>query len=212
MLFRSAIVLEHIAPIYQPNAQAFHWFDVTIVSIFSVEYLLRLLTASVHPEFAGRRFPRLAYAFSFYAVVDLIAIAPFYFSLLSEGSKLLMVDADMLRALRLMRLARIFKLSRELVPAWNEFQRLNAGLSFRAKLYALLEPTGHSGRLHIYLDNFIVFWIALSILCVILESVDSVEQLFALQFHWIDVIAFTIFTLEYLARVYTAPEIGRAHV
>lgn len=195
-----AIVLEHVPEIHQPNAQVFHWFDVITVAIFSIEYLLRLFTAPVHPEFAGHRFPRLRYALSFYAVVDLIAILPFYFS------QFFTVDVEMLRVLRLLRLARIFKLSRALVPAWEEFQALNADRTFRGKLYALLEPTGHSGRLHIFFDNFIVFWIALSIVCVILESVESIEHLFVAQFAWIDVIAFSIFTLEYLARVYTAPE------
>lgn len=195
-----AIVLEHIPEIYQPHAQEFHWFDVITVAIFSVEYLLRLLTAAVHPEFAGKRFPRLRYALSFYAVVDLIAILPFYFS------QFFTVDVDMLRLLRLLRLARIFKLSRELVPAWQEFQALNVNRTFRGRLYALLEPTGHSGRMHIFLDNVIVFWIALSIICVVLESVDSINQLFAAQFAWIDVIAFNIFTIEYLARLYAAPE------
>ncbi len=195
-----AIVLEHIPTIYQPNAPLFHWFDVTTVAIFSVEYLLRLFTAPVHPEFAGHRFPRLRYALSFYALVDLVAILPFYFS------QFFTVDVEMLRVLRLLRLARIFKLSRELIPAWEEFQALNADRSFRGKLYALLEPTGHSGRLHIFFDNFIVFWIALSIVCVVLESVDSIGHLFAAQFAWIDVIAFTIFTIEYAARLYTAPE------
>jgi len=195
-----AIVLEHVSEIHQPNAQAFHWFDVITVAIFSIEYLLRLFTAPVHPEFAGHRFPRLRYALSFYAVVDLFAILPFYFS------QFFTADVEMLRVLRLLRLARIFKLSRALVPAWEEFQALNANRTFRGKLYALLEPTGHSGRLHIFFDNFIVFWIALSIICVVLESVESIEHLFAAQFAWIDVIAFSIFTLEYLARVYTAPE------
>lgn len=195
-----AIVLEHIPEIYLPNTRAFHWFDLITVAIFSVEYLLRLLTASEHPDFAGHRYPRLRYALSFYALVDLVAILPFYFSQFFTG------DVEMLRVLRLLRLMRIFKLSRELVPAWAELQSLNAGRTVRAKLYALLEPTGHSGRLHIVVDNFIVFWIALSIVCVVLESVDSIGHLFAAQFAWIDAIAFSIFTLEYIARLYTAPE------
>ena len=195
-----AIVLEHISEIYQPHAETFHWFDLITVAIFSVEYLLRLYTAPVHPEFAGYRFPRLRYALSFYALVDMVAILPFYFS------QFFTVDVEMLRVLRLLRLLRIFKLSRELVPAWTEFISLNADRTFRAKLYALLEPTGHSGRLHIIVDNFIVFWIALSIVCVVLESVDSIGHLFEIQFAWIDAIAFTVFTIEYLARVYTAPE------
>lgn len=195
-----AIVLENTPEIYQPHAWAFHWFDVITVVFFTLEYLLRLLSATSHPDFAHKRFPRLSYFFSFYALVDFIAIAPFYFAQIAP------VDVEMLRILRIMRLARMFKLSRQLVPAWHEFRKLNQHRSFRAKVYAVLEPTGHSGHLHIIVDNFIVFWIALSILCVVLETVDHIHALFYVEFYWIDIIAFSIFTVEYIARLYSAPE------
>ena len=195
-----AVLIENTPEIYNANAAWFHWFDVVTVGIFTAEYVLRVATAHVNPDFAGKSFPRLRYAFSFYALVDLIAIAPFYFARFVD------VDVEMLRVLRVMRLARMFKLSRQLIPAWHEFQELNAGRSFRAKVFAMLEPTGHSGRLHTYIDNFIVFWIALSITCVVFETVASVHALFATEFMVIDVIAFSIFTLEYIARVYSAPE------
>jgi voltage-gated potassium channel len=195
-----AVVFETIPEIHVPNAGWFHAFDLITVGIFTIEYVLRVFSAPMLPEYANSRYPRLQYVFSLYALIDLIAIAPFYLVLLTP------VDLEALRVLRLMRLVRIFKLSRVLVPAWEEFQRLNEGRGFRAKVFALLEPTGHSGRLHIFLDNFIVFWIALSMLCVILESVDSIHHLFAAEFYWIDIIAFSIFSVEYVARVYSAPE------
>ena len=195
-----AVVLEHVPPLYDANAAWFHLFDVVTVAIFTVEYLLRVATANLHPDFAASRFPRLRYALSFYALIDFIAIAPFYFA------RFIDVDVEMLRVLRLMRLMRMFKLSRQLIPAWHEFQALNAGRSFRAKVFALLEPTGHSGRLHVYFDNFIVFWVALSISCVIFETVEPLHILFAREFYVIDVLAFSIFTLEYAARLYAAPE------
>ncbi len=195
-----AIILEHNPAIYQPLAWQFHWFDVITVALFTAEYLLRLATAPSNPEFAQHRFPRLRYAFSFVALVDLVAIAPFYFV------QFVSFDVEALRMLRLVRLLRMLKLSRQLIPAWHEFQALNRGRSLRARIYALLEPTGHSGRLHIYVDNFIVFWVALSIICVVLETVESVRVISADYFAWIDVIAFTIFTIEYAARLYSAPE------
>ena len=195
-----AVVLEHVPEVYEPHAHLFHWFDVVTVGIFTVEYALRWLTASVNPEFAGRPWARLRYTFSFYALVDLVAIAPFYFA------QFVAVDVEMLRVLRLLRLMRMLKLSRQLIPAWHEFQEMNRHRTLRAKVFALLEPTGHSGRLHYYVDNFIVFWIALSIVCVVLESVESVHRIFSTQFRWVDAIAFTVFTLEYVARLYCAPE------
>lgn len=195
-----AVLIENTPEIYNSYTSTFHWFDVLTVGIFTIEYVLRVATAHLHPDYAHKSFPRLRYAFSFYALIDLIAIAPFYFARFVD------VDVEMLRVLRVMRLARMFKLSRQIVPAWHEFQELNQGLTLRAKVFALLEPTGHSGRLHTYIDNFIVFWIALSITCVVFETVASVHALFATEFMVIDVIAFTIFTIEYIARVYSAPE------
>jgi voltage-gated potassium channel len=195
-----AIIAEHIEPIYAGREFAFHVFDVVTVAVFTVEYLLRLATAPLDPEFAGKRFARLRYATSFYAMVDLLAIAPFYFA------GFVNLDVEMMRALRLLRLMRIMKLSRYMVPAWREFQELNKGRTFRSRLFALLEPTGHSGRLHVYVDNFIMFWVMLSIVCVVLESVQSVHSVLTLEFFLIDALAFSIFTVEYIARLYTAPE------
>ncbi len=195
-----AVLIENTPEIYNAYASSFHWFDVITVGVFTLEYVLRVATAHLHPDYAGRSFPRLRYALSFYALVDLIAIAPFYFARFVD------VDVEMLRVLRVLRLMRMFKLSRQLIPAWKEFQELNQGRSLRAKVYAMLEPTGHSGRLHAYIDNFIVFWVALSITCVVMETVVSVRALFATEFFVIDVMAFTIFSIEYAARVYAAPE------
>jgi voltage-gated potassium channel len=195
-----AVLIENTPEIYNTHTAWFHWFDVVTVGIFTAEYVMRVATAHLNPEFASQRFPRLRYALSFYALIDLVAIAPFYFARFVD------VDVEMLRVLRVLRLARMFKLSRQLIPAWHEFQMLNEGRSLRAKVFAMLEPTGHSGRLHSYIDNFVVFWIALSITCVVFETVASVRSLFAVEFEVIDVMAFTIFTIEYIARVYTAPE------
>jgi len=195
-----SIILEHIEAIYTPYAQWFDLLDWVLIGIFTLEYMLRLATAPLDPEFAGSRFPRLRYIFSFYALVDLLAIAPAYIA------GFMALNADETRILRLLRLMRVFKLSRHLVPAWQEFQSLNRHRSFRARLYALLEPTGHSGRLHAYVDNFVIFWVLLSIVSVILRSVDSLAELFPVEFLIIDTLAFAVFSVEYLARLYTAPE------
>lgn len=68
--------------------------EVVTVVIFTVEYLLRLWVAD----------HRLRFATSFFGIIDLLAIAPFYLSL---G-----VDLRTVRAFRLLRLFRIFKLAR----------------------------------------------------------------------------------------------------
>ena len=69
-------------------------FERVTVVIFTIEYIVRLCCCR----------PRFAYARSFFGVVDLLAILPFYFAL---G-----VDLRSLRAFRLLRLFRLLKLAR----------------------------------------------------------------------------------------------------
>lgn len=68
--------------------------EVITVAIFTVEYALRVIIAE----------RKLRFVFSFYGVVDLLAILPFY---LSTG-----LDLRAIRVIRLLRLFRIFKLVR----------------------------------------------------------------------------------------------------
>ena len=79
--------------------------ETGIVAVFTVEYVLRLWTADLrHPE-KGWFFARIRYVFSVSAIVDLLAILPSYLPyLLPEG----MLG---IRALRLIRLTRIFKVT-----------------------------------------------------------------------------------------------------
>ncbi len=195
-----AIFAEHVEAIELAHADFLQGFDRVCVTIFTVEYLLRVWVAPLDPRYHGKSFARLRYMASPYALIDFIAIFPFYLTALVG------VDLASLQLLRMVRLLRILKLTRNVVPAWREFQALNQGRTFRAKLYALMEPTGHSGQLRVYVDNFIVFWVLLSIVCVVLESVQSVHNILSLQFILIDTVAFGVFTVEYLIRLYIAPE------
>ncbi|WP_417730386.1 ion transporter [Rosistilla oblonga] len=71
-----------------------HFFEIASITVFSVEYLVRLLVAD----------RKIAFMTSFFGVVDLLAILPFY---LSFG-----VDLRSIRALRLLRLFWMLKLVR----------------------------------------------------------------------------------------------------
>ena len=100
-----AIILESVAEIGNAYRYLFHGFELASVAIFSIEYLARLWAA---PSLDDVRFKhpvwgRLRYAVSPAAVVDLAAILPFYLSAF--------VSVD-LRFLRVVRLVRIFKLTR----------------------------------------------------------------------------------------------------
>lgn len=192
-----ALLFEHVPGIYEPNKAWFHFFDVVSVAIFSVEYLVRLYLAPEDEEFKGSRYPRLAYFFSPFAIIDLLAIAPFYLTMF------LTVDLRVLRALRLLRM---FKLLRVLIPAVKDFRLRNRGRTVRQKVHALVWPSEYGGRLHEYFDTFIVIWVVVSVVAVVLESVESLHFILNLEFIILDTVAVSIFTLEYMMRVYSAPE------
>lgn len=100
------IILESFQPINERYQEAFWIFEVIVVIVFTLEYLIRLWTADlVHPELSPFR-ARLAFAFSGYGLIDLAAILPFYLPFL------LAFDLRFIRILRVVRLLRIFKLNR----------------------------------------------------------------------------------------------------
>ena len=92
-----AVVLESVESVrqvYGPLLRSIEWF---FTLLFTVEYVLRLISI---------RRP-IAYATSFFGLVDLLAIIPTYLSLLVAGTQSLLV----IRALRLLRIFRILKLA-----------------------------------------------------------------------------------------------------
>lgn len=89
-----AFALETLPSLSEEWRRWLRIFEIATVVVFTAEYILRLLVGK----------PRLAYAFSFFGIIDLLAILPFY---LSTG-----VDLRSIRAFRFLRLFRLFKLAR----------------------------------------------------------------------------------------------------
>lgn len=75
------------------------------VAAFAVEYLLRLWTSVENPKCRGAILGRVRYALSPMALIDLIAIAPFFVPWIGT-------DLLTLRAFRLIRLLRLLKFGR----------------------------------------------------------------------------------------------------
>ncbi len=192
-----AMLFEHVPAVYEPNKHWFHWFDVFSVIVFTFEYGLRFYLAPEDHEFQGRKNPRIGYIKSPFAIIDFLAVAPFYLQAL--------VPVD-LRALRALRLLRILKLFRILIPAFKEFVLANAGRSFRQKMHALVFPSSRGGALHNIFDLFIAFWVVISVIAVVLESVQSISYILHLEFIILDMIAVMIFTIEYCMRIYCCVE------
>ncbi len=90
------VLLESVPSLHDRFIDEFNILEWFFTIIFSIEYVLRLYCV-LRP---------LKYATSFYGVIDLLSILPTYLSLIFSGTHYLLV----IRALRLMRVFRIFKL------------------------------------------------------------------------------------------------------
>jgi voltage-gated potassium channel len=104
------VMLESVTSFHQEYGEALRITEWVFTGLFTIEYVLRLLT------FGHRR----GYAVSFFGVVDLLAILPTYLSLFVGGAQSLVV----IRSLRLLRIFRVLKL----VQFLGEARMLQAAL------------------------------------------------------------------------------------
>lgn len=100
-----AIVLESVPVIGAAWTGFFTVFELVSVAVFSAEYLLRLWSCVEKPGFERPVMGRLRYALTPMALVDLIAVLPFFLPMIGW-------DMRFARVLRLVRLARVAKLGR----------------------------------------------------------------------------------------------------
>jgi len=101
-----AICLESFRDLERQYFYYFKIFEVFTVSVFTIEYLIRLFTADqLFPE-RNKIVAVLFYIVSPLAIIDLLAILPFFLPMF------IAFDLRILRLLRMIRLVRIFKLGR----------------------------------------------------------------------------------------------------
>lgn len=98
-----AIILESVKPYQAVYGRWFDSLELFSITIFTVEYLLRVWSSTESSVYGRGWRGRLRYMVTPMAVVDLAAILPFYLSMFVS------FDA---RILRILRLLRVFKLSR----------------------------------------------------------------------------------------------------
>jgi len=110
--FATLIVLNTLAVIIDTFEIAGAWrealqiFEDVSVVIFTVEYIARIYVSDLLRPHLSRAGARLKYVFSFMAVIDLLAVLPFYIPVFIP------VDLRVLRVIRLVRLLRIIKINR----------------------------------------------------------------------------------------------------
>lgn len=94
------VILESVASLKAAYGNIFYIAEWVFTILFTLEYVLRLYAIN----------KPLKYAFSFFGIVDLLSILPTFLSLVLPGSQYLLT----IRAFRLLRVFRVFKLTRYL--------------------------------------------------------------------------------------------------
>ena len=106
------VMLDSVSSIRQSYGTLLYIGEWLFTIFFSIEYLLRLFSV-------GRP---MAYATSFFGIVDLMAVLPTYFSIFLPGTQYLLV----IRILRVLRIFRVLKLVQYLSEARQLGQALRA--------------------------------------------------------------------------------------
>ena len=100
-----AVIVGTVQSVELRFGRLLYFFEVFSVAVFTVEYILRLWTCPEDKRYRHGIAGRLRYALTPMALVDLMAIAPFY--IVGFG-----VDLRYLRALRLLRIVAVLKVGR----------------------------------------------------------------------------------------------------
>ena len=101
-----SIVLESFPQIAVRYYRLLDGFETFTVIVFTIEYLLRIWTADM--LYKKSKHPYLKYIFSAMAIIDLLAIVPYYLPFFSADLRFL----RMMRLLRMFRILRVLKLGR----------------------------------------------------------------------------------------------------
>ncbi|MBB3330716.1 voltage-gated potassium channel [Halomonas campaniensis] len=113
------------------------FLEVVFVSLFILEYLLRLYVAGEDPRYRGIG-GRIRYVFSIWALIDLVAILPFFLGFLTHSNAFLL---RLLRILRILRLSRLGRFSR----AWSALAE-----ALNARVHELLLSVGVAALLLLF--------------------------------------------------------------
>ncbi len=103
-----AVILETVEDFSSRYQVFFSTFEVFSIGVFTIEYLLRLWTCTIEDGFRSPIKGRIRFALTPLAILDVIAVFPFYLPMIMP------LDLRFTRALRLFRLFRLLKMGRYL--------------------------------------------------------------------------------------------------
>ncbi len=139
-----SMILETIPFIRASWGKILRYVEVVSVIIFTIEYILRLYVSDLTFPSRSHLKSSLKFIFSFYGLVDILAIAPFYLPFFIK------LDLRYLRILRLLRFIRIFKINRYN----NSLQLLGSVIAEKKTELAM---TGFVSFIVIFIASFLMY-------------------------------------------------------
>lgn len=139
-----ALIIETHPEIKESIGDFLHIFEICIVFIFTIEYLMRIYIADISHPSSNRIKSRMKFIFSTFGIIDLLSIIPFFMPMLIR------IDLRFLRIFRIMRFFRIFKITR-----YNS--SLNLIYSVIKEKRAELAMTWFVGILILIVASFLMF-------------------------------------------------------
>jgi voltage-gated potassium channel len=102
----AAVMLETVHELWASYHAVFRAFEIFSVVVFTVEYILRVSCCTVEIRYRSSIMGRLRYMATPMAMIDLLAVLPFYLAIMFG------LDLRVMRIIRLVRLFRMLKLVR----------------------------------------------------------------------------------------------------
>jgi voltage-gated potassium channel len=121
------IILNFIPTLSLKYYVAFNIFETISVSVFTIEYFLRLWTCNLNKKYKGSFKGRLKYMFTPLALIDLLAIIPLYIPMI------FLFDPKISKAIRLLRIFKLLKFCR-----YFEFMQILARVIRKKKIELLI--------------------------------------------------------------------------
>ena len=128
------VFIESIPRVYQHYSLWFTWFEIISITLFTIEYIARVWSAAeINPQRPWHS--RWHYIFTPLAIIDLLAILPFYLGLFIQ------IDTRYLRAVRLLRVLKLTRYSSSLTTLLqvlrNEYPAIISALGILLMLIVL---------------------------------------------------------------------------
>jgi voltage-gated potassium channel len=79
-------------------------------------------------------------------------------------------------------------------------------MTFRKRLYLILEPTEKGSLLEQIFEVLLIILIILNIVVIVISSIKGVQEEYKIELYWFEVFSVVLFSIEYVARVYSIVE------